>query len=133
MKTFSDLKEGDSVYYWDKGKIHAQKIRKIITQEKSKYNNWDNKIDTEKRTKIYLYRSAGPIEIVSYNGEIYDYGCDYQVHKVWHGITKYSCLEALKKWLKQRKDYVEGKALKYYLRYEKLSKMAEKYENALNG
>lgn len=124
-KTFFNLTKDDSVYYWDKGKIHAQKISHIEDIEEMCEG------DTFQTRKIYLKNRAVscPIEVMRYPRCWYDEWSDY---RIWHGTFKYSCIEALQKWLEMRTKWCERRLKKYQERCEQLSGLIEKYDNALD-
>lgn len=120
MKTFKDIKPGDKIYYWDKGKLHEQIVHeaKLETQIRTEID-WNDQIyeirremfhlvaGKNNRTKMELYYTKDKSTI------IYDY------------LRRFSCKEAALEWLTDcKKDYKH--------KISRLTKRLNRYQNSVN-
>lgn len=124
MKTFKDLKKGDSIYYWDKGKLHEQIVHNIeIKDEVSMYTDWSGNVTKNhrevviivagknSRTKLELYYEANESII----------NCNY--------LKRFSCIEAAQNWTNMQKNSIKYKINRLEKRLKSLKSICKSYNN----
>lgn len=125
FKKWSEVKEGDTIYYFDHGKLHEQIVHSV--EEKEDRKEYSYGVITKTIIQKYLLIKAGRgSEIKIYKYE-YDKACDYCSY-----FTRYTCKEAVLWNLKNRHKYNNEKAEKYRKKYEKYNSLTDKYANIIN-
>lgn len=121
MKNWNQVKEGDTIYYWDKGKAHAQKVYEIIVEDKEwKTQIGDNEwhVATYKETTIKAGANdrsyAKHPTVINFRG----YWFEKRNTINYNCMKRFSCIEALQKWLEDS--------------YRKYDMKRQQLENKLN-
>lgn len=97
MKTWKDLKVGDTIWYYDKWKMHPQVVTKIEPKEETDtYYDW-NHVE-HKNVRHYLYIYAGRRSVI----ELYEWSIDKS--ETWYGgMRRFCCKEAANEFLDARR------------------------------
>lgn len=125
MKTFGQLKPGDTIYYYDHGDIHAQIVHSVdTTPEIHEYTDWEGnkqqyninrtiiKVESGKIYKLY-WESTSSTTIVNY-------------------MRRFADLEAAKDWIYKRYMKASNKKNKYIEMLSKENKIIDRYKKLLN-
>jgi len=121
MKTWKDIKEGDIIYYWDHGKLHAQKVHSVeIDKEVRKYLYFDSvNIKIEMRHTI----KAGYGTRIMWTGS----WMDNDQTAIVRGIRRFTCIEAAQEYMESRKNQLNTKRQKLINKLNKVNKQLENY------
>ena len=117
MKTWKDIKEGDTIYYYDHGKIHDQKVHSVELKTETHTHNYGYTITTS--TSEWIEITAGRGSKIRINPWYYD-NDTYDAYYFKRFTTK----EALIRCIKERKA-------KYQKRYDKYKKQVDRMVNAI--
>lgn len=102
MKTWKDIKEGDTIYYWDKAKLHAQRVYEVINEEKESKvpigrNEWH--VSTYKELTI---KAGANDKSYAKNPTTIKFSNEYWTGRSvinYNRLKRFSCLEAANTWL----------------------------------
>ena len=118
MKNWKDIKEGDTIYYYDHGKIHEQKVHSVEYKSETKTYNYGYTVTTSTSEWIEITAGRGSkihIGPWCYDNDMYD-DCYF---------SRFTTKEALINCIKNRKA-------KFQKRYDKYKKQVERMQNAIN-
>ena len=115
FKKWNEVKEGDTIYYFDHGRLREQTVHSALWN-KRKFH------DGRMSEDIYLRIKAGK-------------GSEFTIYKFWVDDSDYkdfyfrrfTCKEAAIEWIKKRKDHAMNKAVYYGERFQKYDKLTKKY------
>lgn len=125
FKKWNELKEGDTIYYFDHGKLHEQVVHSV--EEKTDRREYSYGFTrTISETKYLVIKAGRSSEI-----KIYEYEYKMSWHHAYY-FTRYTCKEAALWNLKERYKYNNEKAERLRKKYEKYAKLTEKYSNIIN-
>ena len=114
MKKFKDLKPGDKIYYWDKGKLHEQIVNKCeIVERENSWTNWKGEVTINKYQELVI--QAGKSREYSLRWNMENGMCSFGRMK------RFADYEAAKYWINKQKEY-------YQLKINHLKNKVKKYE-----
>lgn len=128
MKTWKDVKAGDTIYYWDKGRLHAQKVYEATVEEKEwktpiGRNEWHVSEFTVRTIKAgandrSYSRHPTIMELREWydNYSVVDYNC----------LKRFACKEAADAWMQSRYAELDRKR-------NKLEKKLAQINRLING
>jgi len=125
MKTFKDLKPGDKIYYWDKGKLHEQTVHEATIETETLTNTyWDG--STQTRTREVLHLIAGKNrrtneKLYYFNYTSLRFGC----------MQRFSCFEAAVEWMKRMQSHYVYKVQRLERRLNSYKNCVDKYTKAI--
>lgn len=123
MKTFKELVVGDTIWYYDHGKMHPQKILKIEDlEEVSEYTDWrGNKVINKYPYRfIYVKRVKSPYRVHTY---------DLNRTEDWFNrLHRFSCIEAAATYMTKRINWCDRKISYFNKQLNKYNKLREKYD-----
>lgn len=119
-KAFKDLKVGDSIYYWDHGKMHEQIVNKVeLTTEIMPAPYYSSK---DIARDVLIIQAGKSPERKMY------YQMNYcEAH--WGYIKRFSCKESARHYIENLKGYAEQKVRQAKKCLEVYSELVEKYNN----
>jgi len=120
-KTFKDIKKGDKIYYWDKGKLHEQIVHeaKLETQTRT-YTDWYGQSHEDKREIFHLVAGKNDRTIMELHYDMNDSTF------IYNHLRRFACKEAALKWLTNR-------ATEYRHKMSRLTKRLNRYQNTVNA
>lgn len=123
-KTWKDIKEGDTIYYYDHGKIHEQKVHSIERGTKTYEYTWG----TTRTISVdnYMIIKAGKGSEIKINEFYYDYD-SYR----WGGLTRFTSKDGLIDFIRKLNKHAQIKANKLKKRYDRYINCIEKYNNII--
>lgn len=121
MKNFRDLKQGDKIYYWDKGKLHEQTVHeaKLETQTQT-YVDWNGRIHGDKREVFYLIAGKNGRTTMKLYTDMNDNTIRYD------DLRRFACKEAALEWLTNHTKECQYKI-------SRLTKRLNRYQNTVNA
>lgn len=138
-KKFEELQKGDKMYYWDHGKIHVQYVHDAeIVDQTSTSTDWYGATSTVTRRVLNIKAGPDMNRLTStYSWILLDNKFRYLSEPEYvisvRGTKRFSCIEAVEHWLKQRIAYTERKALMYKARYDAMNNCNKKYIDTLDN
>jgi len=127
MKTWRELKPGDKIYYWDKGKLHEQIVHvaelKVETQT---YKDWNGKVTENKREIMHI--EAGKNSRTKVDLKWY-LDCS---NAIFCYMPRFACLEAANHWVKMQRDHYQRKVNKLEKNIERYKKILNRYDISAN-
>lgn len=136
MKKFNELTVGDTIYYWDHGKLRKQVVKEIeIRDEVQSSTDWYGITHEDKRTRIIM--KAGPKS--SNRQTIYNFiFCEWSSNNLsdysyttFLGTRKFSCVEAARHWLRKNEKSSYARAMRAKRKYDREMKSLNAYKKAL--
>ena len=121
-KTFDQVKVGDFIFYYDKGKIHKQLVKKIESREEIRDYGWGNKRIFHIST-IYAGRGT-KMEIYSIEDG------RWELH--WKRLLRWSDARAAIDYMKGRIETCEWKIKWAQRDIEYYTKLKEKYATTID-
>lgn len=139
MKKFNELTVGDSIYYWDHGKLRKQIVKEIeIKDEIQSSTDWYGITREDKRTRIKM--KAGPKSSnrqTTYNFIFFEWNPggvgDFtdNSYTTFLGTRKFSCIEAARHWLRKNEESSYERAMRAKRKYDREIKSSKAYKEAL--
>lgn len=125
MKTFKDLQKGDKIYYWDKGKLHAQDVHEVKCEEQVEtYTDWFGHKKENKRTVLKLVAGKNGRTKVTLHWD-----ADRSYAKFGR-MPRFACIEAANNWLDERKYICERKVNKLERQLAKYKLILARYTDS---
>lgn len=124
FKTWKEIKEGDTICYYDKGKIHKQTVISVEHKEEVHTYNY-GWCKTESRTNYIVIKAGRGSEI-----HIYEHYNDCSFYEDYY-FTRFTCEEAALECLRQHYEKLKGKSNRAKAKYEKFLNIANKYDNVI--
>lgn len=122
MKTWRELKPGDKIYYWDKGKLHEQIVHVAeLKVETSSYTDWNGNVTEKKRETLHIEAGKNSRTKMDIHCGIDDYSM-----RRFRYMLRFASLESANYWIKYRKEH-------YQRKINKLEKDIERYKKILNN
>lgn len=136
MKKFNELTVGDTIYYWDHGKLRKQIVKEIeIIDEVQSSTDWYGIVREDKRIRIIM--KAGPKSSnrqTTYNFIFCEWNrnnlSDYS-YTTFLGTRKFSCIEAARYWLRKNEESSYARAIRAKRRFDREIKSSKAYKEAL--
>lgn len=125
FKSWNEVKVGDIICYYDKGKIHNQKVTSVEPKEDVYTYGYGGYV-TESRYKYILIKAGKGSEIKIY--ESY-YDCSFYEDRYF---TRFTCVEAAIECLKQHCKQLQRKSDVAKAKYEKFLNITNKYNKVIN-
>ena len=125
FKKWNEVKEGDTIYYFDHGKLHEQVVHSVEEKGNVHSYGYGGHITTYYSEYILIKAGRGSeikIYASEYNMSLYIDSC----------FTRYTCKEAAIWNLKERHKHYNAKTERLRKHYEKYAKLTEKYSNVIN-
>lgn len=126
VRTFSDLKEGYKIFFYDSYKIHTLTVKKIELQ-KFVCVDYNYKYEKEERTKERLFITTNEGVELDFDPSIAKMYDSYQFGKPF-----FASYGAAEKYLESRINFCKEKARKAQETLEKYQKLQENYEVCKN-
>ena len=125
FKTWKEVKDGDTIYYYDHGKIREQIVHSAkMTEETHEYNYG---LYRSTSTEEYILISAGR----GSKFKVYSYYINSSYYPS-HYFTRFTCKEALIDALQERLKKVKRQSDKAKQRYEKFLSIYNKYDKLIS-
>ena len=125
FKTWSEIKEGDTIYYYDHGKLREQKVHSVENTEETYTSGGWGYISTTTYKKIIIKAGRGSTI------EIYDYYFDAPYKEDYY-FTRFTCKEAALDALKKHSANLEQICERAKKRYEKYLNSYNKYKASIS-
>lgn len=125
FKAWKDVKEGDIICYYDKGKIHNQIVTSV--EEKEEINTYSWGFTTTTTRHKYLIIKAGRGSEI----KIYEHYRNLPFYEDYY-FTRFTCNEACIECLKQHFNKLQVKAERAKAKYEKFLNITNKYNKVIS-
>lgn len=123
MKTWKDLKPGDKIYYWDKGKLHEQIVHVAeLKVETSTWKDWYGRITEQKRDVMHIEAGKNSRTKVDLSWSMNDSTSKF------YGMNRFACLEAAQNWIEQQKNKYDRKLYNLNKQIVKYTKIRKHYD-----
>ena len=125
MKTFGQLKPGDTIYYYDHGDIHAQIVHSVdTTPEIHEFTDWQGHEQQNKLNRVVIEAGKGTVLKLYWNS------CSSYVRANY--MPRFSDFEAVKNWITQNYLRASRYRTKYLRKLSNANKALETYKKLLN-
>ncbi len=124
-KTWKDVKVGDEICYYDKGKIHKQKVHSVELKSETNTYQYGSIITTS--TYEWIEINAGKGSKI----KIYEYYVDLPFYEDNY-FTRFTSEEACIECLKQHLQQLQRKSDRAKAKYEKFLNITNKYNKVIN-
>ncbi len=127
MKTWKDIEAGDSIYYYDHGKIHEQKVHSAEFIQQTHEYNFSSGVKSSWLEEYILIKAGRGSSIKIFKFEIDDlrYKDRY--------FNRFNTKEEEIRYIYERKNYLENKVKIYKKQYEKWLSAYEKCDKAIKN
>lgn len=126
MKTWKEIKKGDTIYYYDHGNVHEQKVTDVGTF--SSIDTFEYGNEKTKAVSLKLGIKAGKNSEIS----LRQYWFDKSIFKDKY-FNRFTCKEALSEYLSYRVNRIKEKAKESKRMYEKYLSIEIQYRKALKS
>ena len=125
MKTFGQLKPGDTIYYYDHGDIHAQIVHSVdTTPEIKEYTDWQGQKQQNKLNRVVIEAGQGTVLKLYWNS------CSSYV--IANYMPRFADFEAVKNWVRQNYLRISRYRTKCLRKLSNADKSLETYKKLLN-
>lgn len=125
MKTFGQLKPGDTIYYYDHGDIHAQIVHSVdTTPEIHEYTDWKGHKQQNTINRVVIEAGKGTVLKLYWDSSSSYVRANY--------MPRFSDFEAVKNWITQNYLRASRYRTKYLRKLSNANKALETYKKLLN-
>lgn len=125
MKTFGQLKPGDTIYYYDHGDIHAQTVHSVdTTPEINEYIDWQGNKQQNILNRVVIEAGKGTVLKLYWNSSSSYVRANY--------MPRFADFEAVKNWIKQNYLRVSSYRTECLRKLSNADKSVETYKKLLN-
>lgn len=122
-KTFKELKPGDKIYYWDKGKMHEQIVH--VCEPRIKDESFTNYFGKRIKNEVEeLYIEAGKNHRTKYTLRY----SSYDTHTIFGRMHRFASIECANDWLKSKRSACERNINKLEKRLNSLKQAYKTYD-----
>ena len=126
FKKWTNVKEGDIICYYDKGKLHKQIVHSVENKTEVKICDYGNYKSEYVYKYIFIQAGKGS------NIKIYDYDQDYPF-LVTRYFTRFTSVDAALECISQYYEKAQKRADKIKKKYDRQIKIVNNYKNIIEN